>query len=222
MNELIPFFCHFCDYCALDLLVMKGHMATHATRKTSKKCITSEKQVANCTLCSKSYNRKARLNIHIKNVHKGIRHICDQCGSSHKTRNGLRSHILTVHENQKKHKSKYFPCRECHKLLNKKYINCKDHIKTCEKCGYITNFKGQLKKHQSSSYCDPSRSERKIRCGKCSNTFTTERNMKKHELSHNNGKPHKCPDCGIGFTEIFSIKRHLKNFNCKGASNEHS
>ena len=44
-------------------------------------------------------------------------------------------------------------------------------------------------------------------CGKCTDTFTTEKNMKKHELSHSNGKPHKCPGCGSGFTERFNIKK---------------
>ena len=64
---------------------------------------------------------------------------------------------------------------------------CRD-IKTYEKCGY------QLLRPIRSS-----RAHRKIMCGKCSDTFTTEKNMKKHNYSHTNRKPQKCPDCGVGF-----------------------
>ena len=213
MNELVPFFCHFCESLAYDLTVLKEHMGTHAKSKAS------EKQAAKCNLCSKTYKRKEKLNVHIKSVHKGIRHICDQCGTSHKTKNGLRSHVLIVHKNQKRYRYKSYQCTECHKLFTKIFTNCKDHIKTCEKCGYTTNFQGHLKKHQGSLYCDPSRSHKKIMCGKCSNTFTTEKYMKKHELCHTNGKPHKCPDCGVGFTERFNMKRHKKKNNCKGVNN---
>ena len=219
MNELVPFFCPFCEFLAYDLMVLKEHRGTHAKSKTANPDITCEKQIASCNFCSKTYDRRNKLIEHIENVHEGIRHFCDQCGTTHKTRRGLRSHVLVVHAKHKRQKYTSYQCTECHKKLPKLFTNCRDHIKTCKKCGYTTNYQLQLKRHQASSYCDPSRSKNKIMCGKCSKTFSTEKYMMKHERSHTNGKPHKCPDCGVGFTERFNIKKHKKSY-CKGVNTD--
>ena len=174
-------------------------------------------KTATCNSCGKKYTSGYKLKVHIESVHKGIRHFCDQCGTSHKTRRTLRSHILVVHEKQQKKKQKRFKCEECNRSFEKIFTNCKDHIKTCEKCGYITNFRNNLQNHQSSSHCKPSKSKKTIMCGKCSDLFTTIKYMKKHELSHTYGKPYKCSDCGVGFSERFNIKKH-KRKNCKGVT----
>ena len=221
MNDLVPFFCHFCEFLAYDLIVLKEHKGTHDSDKKYNGDIKTESKVSQCYSCSKTYTKKHHLKVHIESVHEGIRHFCEQCGTSHKTKMGLRSHILFVHEKQQKPEQKTYQCTECHKKFSKIFTNCKDHIRTCKKCGYITNIQDRLKKHQSSKNCDPNKSKKSIMCGKCRNMFTTEKSMRKHELSHTNGKPHKCHDCGVGFTESFAIKKHKKKF-CKGMNNDTS
>ena len=214
INALLPFFCHFCDFLAYDLAVLKYHKGTHASASS----IYVKDKVYKCTFCSQIYYKKDKLKVHMDSVHKGIRHICDQCGKSHKYRNGLKSHILFIHEKQQKPEQKKYKCTQCQKKFAKIYLNCKDHIKTCKKCGYITNYQKQLQKHQISTNCTPSKSKKTIKCGKCGDMFTTEKYMKKHEISHTNGKPHKCQDCGVGFSERTNIKKHNKN-NCRGSNN---
>ena len=39
----------------------------------------------------------------------------------------------------------FFKCEECSRKFAKIYTHCKDHIKTCEKCGYTTSYKKRFK-----------------------------------------------------------------------------
>ena len=199
--------CHFCS----KTYTTKYKLKVHLVNFHEEICHT----MVTCNYCGKKYITGYQLKVHIESVHKGIRHYCDQCGTPHKTKKNLRSHILLFHERQQKTQRKHLKCKECNRSFDKLFSNCKDHIKTCEKCGYITNFQNNLKNHQSSSNCKPSKSKKTIMCGKCSDLFTTVKYMKKHELSHTYGKPYKCSDCGVGFSERYNIKKH-KTKNCKG------
>ena len=196
--------CHFCS---------KIYTAKQKLREHIKKIhegISPEKK-AICNLCGKTYLYEAKLKVHIDSAHKGIRHFCDQCGKLFVTEKSLKAHIFVVHEKN----SILLKCEECSRKFAKLYTHCKDHIKTCEKCGYTTSYNQDLKNHQNSSNCMPDKLKKTIKCGKCSSMFTTINYMQKHELSHTIGKLHKCNNCGVGFSARYNIKKHKKKY-CKG------
>ena len=51
--------------------------------------------------------------------------------------------------------------------------------------------------------------ERPYKCLICGREFTTNPNLKRHELSHEGVKNYECPDCHKRFTEKKSVKLHM-------------
>ena len=110
-------------------------------------------------------------------------------------------------------KEKIFPCGECEKLFRNKYDNCEKHTLTCKKgCRYKTSKgESQMKLHQLSSKCDPQKPYlREFHCLFCKKGFSTEKNKKKHERVHTDGKPHECNHCFTQFTHRHALIKHLR------------
>lgn len=49
-----------------------------------------------------------------------------------------------------------------------------------------------------------------LQCEKCAKVFNHTGKYKKHLLSHEQLKPHKCPQCGISLSAEWVLKRHLE------------
>ena len=50
-----------------------------------------------CTICNKTFIRRASLNIHLTSHSTATPHGCDQCDKQYKTPQGLRDHRATKH-----------------------------------------------------------------------------------------------------------------------------
>ena len=75
---------------------------------------------AECEVCAKKFTTLRSMQRHHKVVHELVRYDCPQCGLSCPGRDGVRSHIITKHENQKR-----VSCKECDasfKYHNKKAL----------------------------------------------------------------------------------------------------
>lgn len=75
---------------------------------------------AECEVCAKKFTTLRSMQRHHKVVHELIRYDCPQCGVSCPGRDGVRSHIITKHENQKR-----VYCKKCDasfKFHNKKAL----------------------------------------------------------------------------------------------------
>lgn len=49
-----------------------------------------------------------------------------------------------------------------------------------------------------------------MECPKCTKAFNHKGKFKKHLMSHEQLKPHKCPLCGVGLSAEWVLKRHLE------------
>ena len=152
---------------------------------------------------------KKRLRDHIYRIHevnhrdKVASHPCAECNKMF-----MKSYNDCLQHKQ----SGRNPCDECGKLFMKKYDDCSRHTLICENgCGYKTSDKIQLKLHSRSSRCDPNKPfSREYHCTVCKKGFSTDKNKRKHEIMHKDGKPHECNLCFIQFTFKHALIKHLR------------
>ncbi|KAL8563891.1 hypothetical protein ACOMHN_049547 [Nucella lapillus] len=55
-------------------------------------------------------------------------------------------------------------------------------------------------------------SENEFPCGKCSQAFKTQRELRKHKLDHER-KSHKCEECGKSFLGTWQLQKHMRTHN---------
>ena len=94
----------------------------------------------------------------------------------------------------------------------KKFDDCSKHTLICENgCGYKTNDKSQLKALSQSSWCNPQKPfSREYLFALCKKGFSTDKNKRKQERIHTNGKPHECNLCFVQFTLKHALIKHLR------------
>ena len=177
-----------------------------------------------CAECDRSFKSKKNLRVHMQNIHEGLRHFCDQCGSSFSVKQNLLNHINVKHVDPEKKLKEIYNCKECGKGFGRPFNVCNSHTYkdrslklTCDRCGFVTKGAQQLRHHQLSSRCDPSKVlVRKFHCTECGKGFTTEKSLRKHEKDfHIVGKPFKCEMCNMGFTHSWGVTKHVKKGHCK-------
>ena len=198
----------------------KEFLGKHAKMKHVRRC---QKESTKCDICAKRFKNLKNLKVHLLNIHDGVRHFCDQCGSSFSVKQNLLNHIRDKHSDPAM-RTLQSKCKECGKDFARPYNLCKNHQfkdkeqkLTCDRCGFITNRAQQLRHHQVSSRCDPSKAlVRKFHCTQCGRGFTTEKALHKHEKDyHLVGKPYKCDMCGVRFTQSWGVTKHQRKGHCK-------
>ena len=229
-----------CDHCGRmysDKEKLKEHMKRHEANEhsdeTAKEFLGKHTQIKHvrgyqkestkCDICAKHFKNIKNLKVHVLNIHEGVRHFCDQCGSSFSVKQNLLNHIRDKHSDPGM-LTPQSKCKECGKDFERPYNLCKNHQfkdkeqkLTCDKCGFITNRAQQLRHHQLSSRCDPSKAlVRKFHCTQCGRGYTTEKALHKHEKDyHLVGKPYKCDMCGVRFTQSWGVTKHQRKGHCK-------
>ena len=150
----------------------------------------TEDMAAVCHLCGKSFANKIRLKVHLMGFHGNSMKACPHCGKYFKT---LEVHIAHMHGSQPVGKT--YKCFECEQRFKTKSLLC-DHRQ---------NAHGIQSWH---------------RCNRCDNKFTSASRLQSHiKVVHLKEKA-KCPGCGKEFSEMDSVKKHIKAGRCKGALDE--
>ena len=76
----------------------------------------------------------------------------------------------------------------------------------CEYCDTSFTFESSLNRHRNSVHLN-----RNLHvCGICGKCITRKENFEDHMNMHNNIRPHKCPQCGIGFSFKNKLRHHVR------------
>ena len=187
-----------CDEHSIEFHTKKG-LRDHVDRQ--HKLSHKRKNAFNpCNECNKMFVKKYGSCLERKKVKI---YVCNEC----------KKLFVNKNDNCLQHqKAQILQCGECKKMFSKKYDICSKHTMICEKgCGYITSWKRQLKMHSLSSRCDPQKPFlREFICLFCKKGFSTEKNKRKHERVHKDGKPHECNHCFTQFTLRHALIKHLR------------
>lgn len=123
-----------------------------------------------CRKCKQMFKSQEELDEHSKTHVKYTGGICEKCGKLFSKRENLSIHLNTVHSNKWKIRHE---CKTCSKKFSAGQT-LKEHINRVHK-----NFK---------PFC----------CEHCGATFTTMANLRGHQFTHSNYRPHICLICNKG------------------------
>lgn len=130
--------------------------------------------------CGKRFYLKKALEEHTLR-HKGIKNFaCPNCEQRFVTKNDMQKHINSIH------------------LKIRKYC--------CQRCPATFSNSEGLKRHFRSLH----EFARDFQCQYCEKAYTKKDALRKHEMTHTGEKPHKCPECGLGFIQRVSVNGHRK------------
>ena len=170
-----------------------------------------------CNLCNKTFGNPGTLSVHVRSVHKGIKHQCEICGKEFTSNFSLQKHIKNIHEGMNKEKGqKNHICDLCGKAFNSKFY-VKYHIDLvhkgkkfhkCEICKKDFGVATSLKKHIKIVH----NNERKMCpiCGKMLNPdFFKQHMVTTHSITNNETETLKCQFCQKVFVNNSKFKQHM-------------
>uniref|UniRef100_A0A1B6DKE9 C2H2-type domain-containing protein n=1 Tax=Clastoptera arizonana TaxID=38151 RepID=A0A1B6DKE9_9HEMI len=183
-----------------------------------------------CDKCDKKYVDYHPYLIHIRSYHQeGLINekeensngaICQECGKTFKKPDGLKTHLMLIHNldggtkrEKLKPQEKNFICDICGKRFS---FGCllRDHINLhtgakpyfCQSCGRSFAQKASLKQHTRTHG-----SVRPFKCPECSQGFFSKGDLKKHVRKHTGERPYVCEICGEGFSQSSHLGVHRRS-----------
>ena len=220
-----PYLCSICGYKFVSKKNYKSHMGSHIQNITEKKkkwtktspkdltCNICEEQfgttsmlmthlkvthVFECKQCNQEFPASEHLKIHMRQVHRESKYICNLCGdhfsSQENTYNHMKSHrteksVDSIHEEL----DTPLRCKICHASLKTKYIM---------KC-HMDKHKGV----KNAFACDKC----KMKFDKC---WKFEEHKKKHDPQVDYDRPYACAVCKSRFLLETALKRHYLREHC--------
>ncbi|KAL8173145.1 UNVERIFIED_CONTAM: hypothetical protein K2H54_040628 [Gekko kuhli] len=165
-----------------------------------------------CEHCSYLTYSSDNLKIHTR-IHTGEKpYACEVCQQRFRTSSHLKRHAL-VHQELK------FACSSCdfsastwqslkqHTALHEEVPPSPVKMYNCEKCGYSTVKKGNLKVHLR-IHTD----ERPYQCPHCGHAFRTSSHLKKHLLTH---LKLRCDKCEFSTLDKCALQKHAQTHKKK-------
>jgi KRAB domain-containing zinc finger protein len=131
--------------------------------------------------CDKSYSFKNGLSMHIKSIHEGDGHRCEQCDKNFSTKQHLTHHTKTVH-------------------LSERQFVC-----SVESCGKSFTYDSNLKAHIKSVHEGV-----RFPCLICDKSFTRRGSLKTHISSVHELTRHQCINCDKSYTRVGDLNTHIK------------
>ncbi|CAH2083743.1 unnamed protein product [Euphydryas editha] len=165
------------------------------------------KTVFTCELCDFSTESHRVYEYH-RNKHRMKKVECQVCGNKFVTKNGLNTHMFTVHGQSRR----VYSCEECGKQYRAKsglWAHAAAHAPSpayCAECdAHFTSqlrLKSHLKRHSKHN-------ERRFACNECDAIFKVKKSLQDHiELMHLNNTKHACNKCNKAFINSSSLKTH--------------
>ncbi len=199
------FKCTLCDYVSKTSTTLKNHMKVNHSNKEARYTFS-------CPECDQKFNLNARLQRHIKHVHRQEpRPVfqCDQCSKTFNSKQCLMRHIYDRHSGLRP-----FVCGTCNKTFNCKRslrhhhasMHSTERPHLCPQCGAGYALKKTLLQHIKSNHMgdlprfpceDPS----------CDKTFYNKNGVKRH-MQNVHGEP-RCTECNILFATRTEFEVHM-------------
>lgn len=162
---------------------------------TNEVRVKSDGTDKNCTICQKTFTRPQELKRHLKIHENTSSFLCEECGKSYKSRDGLDYHRALHHNQEQSNPPSVFSCTECDKTFSTG-IQLKTHLK---------NSHFRAKSIFTCSICVPER------------VFTRKDVFKSHNASHDRPKPFTCPVCDKEFSSRSNLRSHTRTHNSLSA-----
>jgi len=167
-----------------------------------------------CNQCTKvgtvtAYTNIKSLSYHEKNVHKGVKYSCNECGLQFTRTGGLRDHQKSKHEG-----FSYF-CDQCEfrttnrtSLRPHKQAAHGDTKYFCDQCEYNTTVKKRLSEHKLSLH-----EGKKYLCDQCDYKTAYKKHLKSHQQFKHEGLKYSCNHCEYEASSQNIIEKHEKSIH---------
>jgi uncharacterized Zn-finger protein len=182
-----------------------------ATRLTEKE----KKYAHTCNECGKVFEKKNRLEDHIRSVHENNPYICFACNNIFARRDRLVPHIRNAHLERKE-----YQCEECDKSYTTAKI-LQRHKKTehsnqryeCNQCRKQFARNENLKKHIDLGRCPIYKTieEKLYKCDQCSKSFNKPKALTRHIQADHEMQRFECVWCKAQFKRPDNLTRHLQS-----------
>lgn len=149
--------------------------------------------------CNAEFRHDSTLTMHIRTRHDGLKPFtCDGCSKKFGRMSHLRKHQRNVC-GRSSMRGSIAQCKYCEAHFSKK-ADLKAHFPMCDK----------KPERVDKELLQPANYE----CETCGKLFTRVYDFKRHQLSHSDEKPYRCPQCGKNFKERSSLNKHVKRMHC--------
>ncbi|CAF1063295.1 unnamed protein product [Brachionus calyciflorus] len=136
---------------------------------------------------------------------------CDECGETFSQISALNLHLEKVHRIFKNNEKEEILCTRAMSKSQKIKENC-DCKYHCPKEGCKYNGERFLPTfHSLKNHFIRMHAAKSFKCVKCYKEFSIKSEMERHET--NCGKLLKCTQCGVGYSTLAALHKHVKNKN---------
>ncbi|XP_046354836.2 uncharacterized protein LOC124134174 [Haliotis rufescens] len=173
-----------------------------------------------CEHCGKMFRKFNLLTEHVKKEH--VSFPCHLCGLSYDTKSALVSHVGVVHDG----KRSLFSCNICkEKKIEKSFASqsgLEKHMRKMHKHHRRRSDSSDIsntERHSSDTSSKPSSPPpvKRLRvegdlhytCAKCPVVTEDAVHFAEHIKEHNSDNANQCPDCGLCFAILATLKKHL-------------